>query len=107
MAEHVDLDAQQVSNGATQWEAASSTLSSGWQNALSRIHALSHAGTWGSDGPGNAFAASFKPEETFQGGEEVIKQIVELGPRVTTAVGLSLAADEEQAAEMSIPVADL
>lgn len=101
MAEHVDLDAQQVSNGAAQWEAASSAVNSGWQNAMARVSTLCCANPWGSDAAGSTFAGNFKPLETLEApGKEVIGQVVELGPKVTTAVGLSLAADEQQAAEM-------
>lgn len=110
MTEQVDLDAQQVSNGAAQWEAASTALTSGWQNALSEITALNNPGTWGGDRPGSAFAAAYQanggPEEVLfgaDGGQAVIDQIAELGPKVEKAAGFSLAADEEQAAEMLKP----
>ena len=103
MSDQVDINAQQVSNGAAHWRAASESLEAAWEEARGAIAGAGNC--WGSDAPGSAFAASFKPDETlFGSGEQVLNQVSELGPKVEKAVGLSMAADEEQAAKMMIPV---
>jgi len=104
VSDQVDINAQQVSNGAAQWQAASASLEAAWEAARGAIAGAGNC--WGSDAPGSAFAASFKPDETLfgSGGQQVLDQVSELGPKVEKAVGLSMAADEEQAAKMMIPV---
>lgn len=106
MIEHVDVDPQQVSNGTAEWEAASSALAARFQAAMSRIQALNSARPWGADGPGSAFAGAYEkdggPEKVlFAGGKAIVNEVVELGPNIAKAVGHSMAADEQQAREMS------
>jgi len=104
--EHVSLEAQQVYSGAGRCEAASSTLLAEWQAARDAIQALSNPSAFGTGGPAESFKASLMqgggPDVVLfgGGGEEVVKQVTELGRRLTEVVDRSLAGDEEACAEI-------
>lgn len=107
MTDHAEVYKQQVSNGAAEYESASSTLKSGWQDALSKVQALNSPSTWGTDGPGSSFEGAYLnnggPEQVLfgeAGGGAIVNQVTELGPNVKKAVGISLAGDEQGAAEI-------
>lgn len=108
--DQVEIDPQQAANGIAQWNAAAGALKANWNSKLAEIHALHGTQTWGADGPGKAFSEAYTETggTTFQDtAQPVIDQIVELGPKVKTAVEHSLGADEVQARVMDIDVQGL
>lgn len=104
MTEYVDMDPEQVSSGAAQWSSAAAALNTEWQSAVRAIEALNRAQPWGSDRAGAAFKSAYTPEQTFAAGDLVVAEVQQLGARVAKAAELSAAADEEQAAQMNVPI---
>ena len=107
--DHVYVDPQQASNGLAQWDAGSAPLKSGWTDTVARIAALSNAGSWGTDGPGEQFAGTYDTEsqEFLRVGGEVVDQVVKLGDDARTAVLRSIASDEVQAGHVTVEVEGL
>lgn len=108
--EEVQIDPQQVSNGLAQWDQAASNLNSRWQTAVDRIAGLNAANPWGGDAAGSEFRTAYDESgglDVATNGKDVVKQVVDLGPRVRTAAENSLASDEAQGRVMDIEVEGL
>ena len=105
--EQVEVDAQQVANGAAQLDTAAGTLQAAWRQRIAAIEGLHAAAPWGGDEAGSTFAG------TYGGGGALdlparaghtVEEVAELGGKVRTAAQNSLSADELQAAKVTVEV---
>jgi ABC-type Fe3+ transport system substrate-binding protein len=106
----VQIDPQQVANATAQLDATAAALSSAWQTRMAAIAALNNPSTWGTDDAGKQFAQQYAEAggTDMQGkGNAVVADVVAFGPDVRTAVENSLAADQEQARLVDVPVEGL
>ncbi len=106
--DHVDLDAQTVSNGLAKWEQAAATLQSRWTALNGQITGLLTDRTYGADEPGSKFRQSFVEEGQAAGlaarGKVTVDRVVEAGQNIRKCAEDSLAADQEQASEVGVDV---
>lgn len=104
----VSVDAQVVSNGISQWNAASAPLETTWSSKLAEISAMNTAKPWGSDEAGQQFESTYLVESDAacfnETAQPVIDQVTGLGDKVNEAVSLSLGADQEQGSLMQIDI---
>jgi hypothetical protein len=106
----VQIDPQQVANATAQLDAAAEALSSTWQTRMAAISALNNAATWGTDDAGQTFAQQYTDgggTDMKSRGDAVVADVLAFGPDVRTAVQNSLAADQEQARAVHVPVEGL
>jgi len=106
----VQIDPQQVANATAQLDATAETLRATWQTRMAAISALNTAATWGTDDAGQTFAQQYADGggTDMQGrGDAVVTDVAAFGPDVRTAVENSLAADQEQARAVDVPVEGL
>ncbi len=109
--DRVELDPQQVANGLGRWDEVAATLRSRWTAINGQIAPLLTEASWGGDEAGSAFRRALMDE--MKAGEfaergvrdtpdemGAVVQVERVGENVRRAAEASLAADEEQAAEV-------
>jgi hypothetical protein len=93
--------------GAARRDAADAALDATWEQGRGPILALSTERTWGSDGPGTAFAGSFLqdggPAQVLfgtgpTGGQQVVTALGEAGRALTESVAQLTGTDHDAAA---------
>jgi hypothetical protein len=108
--DEIYLDPQTVSNGVADWDAAASSLRAAWTEKLAAINSLHTESTWGPDGPGQQFKATYEKSGalTFEASAQpLVTQDEELGGKVRTAAELTLGADAVQARQVDVDVEGL
>lgn len=108
----VSMDIQEVSNGVTQWENASTALQSAWETKIAKIKSYHNATTFGGDDAGQTFQTQYLTTDqasTFldADGQKAIKEVTGLGAKARTAAGYSVAANREQGIEMAQEVPNI
>lgn len=96
----VHIDPAVAAGGIQAWEAADSSLDGMVTSTLSTIEGLEAGSPWGSDAAGAQFAADYPASSAAvaQAIRDVGTRLHEIGSGARTAIGASLASDEEQAA---------
>jgi hypothetical protein len=105
--EQVELDPQQVANGAAQLDTAAETLQATWRERMAAIEGLHAAAPWGADEAGSTFAGAYADSGALDVGARAgatVDEITTLGTKVRTAAENTLSADELQAAEVTVEV---
>ncbi len=105
MPDDITVRPNLVAAGAARWEAASVDLDSAWAQFRAAILALSTERTWGTDGPGTAFAGSYLqgggPAQVLfgpTGGQAVVTMVGDVGRGLTESLAQLLDVDRGGAA---------
>jgi hypothetical protein len=108
--DEIYLDPQTVANGVADWDAAAGSLRAAWTERLAAIDGLNTDSTWGADGPGQQFRATYADSGALDleaTAQPLITQDEELGGKVRTAAELTMGADAVQAKQVDIDVQGL
>ena len=108
--DEIYLDPQTVSNGVSDWGAAADTLKAAWTEKVAAITALNTESTWGPDGPGQQFRASYSESGALDfpaTAQPLIDTDAALADKVRTAAELTMGADAVQARQVDIDVQGL